>query len=250
MNEQKLRFDACCRRALTSKAQQSGIGTLGERVLHAVLKDFFEPDRSCHERKIGRFVADIQNEDGIIEIQTRAFSNLRRKLTAFSEEYAVNVVYPIASVKYLTWVDPETGELSDRRKSPKRGKPWDFLYELYALRPLMPLHGVTFTLIFCEMDEFRLKNGWSKDKKRGGARYERIPTAFDSLLRLEKPEDFAALLPPLPETFTVKDFMVAAKMTRNTASKAVQTLCTLGVIESFDKKGNARIYRRMPSHQK
>ena len=56
------------------------IGTLGEKSLHAVLKRYYEPDRSCHEIPVGNYVADIVNQDGIFEIQTRGLSNLRPKL--------------------------------------------------------------------------------------------------------------------------------------------------------------------------
>ncbi|MBE6612268.1 MAG: hypothetical protein E7632_07230 [Ruminococcaceae bacterium] len=238
------RFERCCRDALLSEHEKKGVGTLGERTLHVVLKHFFEPDGAFHEIKIGRFVADIKRGNAITEIQTRSFGSLRAKLTALSEEYRVNVVYPIPSRKTLTWIDPETGELSPKRKSPKKGKPWDFLYELYALRPILPLPNVTFTLIFCEMDEFRMKNGWGREKKHGGSRYERIPTALTDIMLLEKPADFAALLPELPETFTAAEYAKAAKQTSRTAGYGIRTLVTLGVIEQIDKKGNAYIYKR------
>jgi hypothetical protein len=49
----------------------SGIGTLGEKALHSILKYTYEPDVSRHEIKVGGFYADIVNEQGIIEIHTR-----------------------------------------------------------------------------------------------------------------------------------------------------------------------------------
>lgn len=238
------RFEACCRRALTTAHELRGIGTLGERTLHVILKDYFEPDRAFHEQKIGRYVADIRRGDAITEIQTRSFASMRAKLQAFAGEYAVNVVYPIAVTRHVTWVDPDTGELSARRKSPKRGAPWDALIELYALRPMMPLAGVTFTLVMLEMDEFRLKNGWGRDKKRGAERCERIPTALLDILPLKTPSDMQVLLPPLGETFTSAEFAKAARMTSGTAGRALQTLVTLGVIEKVDMRGRAFVYGR------
>ena len=38
---------------------RGGIGTLGERALHKILKLYFEPDQSCHEIEILGSVADI-----------------------------------------------------------------------------------------------------------------------------------------------------------------------------------------------
>lgn len=78
-----------------------GIGTLGERTLHMVLKRYFEPDESLHEIRVGGFVADIVRPNGIIEIQTRDFSKLRRKLAAFLELGPVTVVYPVPWAGWL-----------------------------------------------------------------------------------------------------------------------------------------------------
>lgn len=64
--------------------------------------------------------ADIYNEHGIIEIQTRQLNKLRDKLSVFLNEYQVRVVYPMPYEKYLSWIEPETGDITSRRKSPKR----------------------------------------------------------------------------------------------------------------------------------
>ncbi len=244
-SEQKKIFEDCCSSALVGTHEQRGIGTLGERTLHVILKHFFEPDTAFHEQKIGRYVADICTGDEIIEIQTRAFGNLRGKLQAFTPLCKVNVVYPIANVKQITWLDPDSGELSERRKSPKHGKPWDFLFELYALRPIMPLSNVTFTLVFCNIEEFRLKNGYGSDKKRGSQRYERIPTELCDIIVLSEPRDYLRLIPEVSDNFTVADFAKAAKMTRGTAGKAVRTLESLNVIEMVGKCGKAFVYQRI-----
>ena len=53
--------------------------------LHAVLKNYYEPFEQNHEIKVGRFVADIVGEQGVIEIQTRNFGNLLEKLDNFLE---------------------------------------------------------------------------------------------------------------------------------------------------------------------
>ena len=238
------RFERCCRDALLHERVRAGIGTLGELTLHVILKHYFDENPAHHEQKIGRFVADIADGTAVTEIQTRSFGSMRKKLAAFTPEHPVNIVYPIAAVRHITWVEPHTGELSARRKSPKAGKPWDALIELYALRPMMPLANVTFTLVLCEMDEFRLKNGWGKEHKRGGARCERIPTALVDIIRLETPRDYLALVPDVPDEFTSAEFAKAARMTRGTAGKALQTLVSLGAIEISDKKGNAFIYKR------
>ena len=52
---------------LCSREQKRGsIGLLGEKVLHAGLKFYFEPNSDFHEVKVNGFVADICNAEGII----------------------------------------------------------------------------------------------------------------------------------------------------------------------------------------
>ena len=94
-------FNTACEKTIQKERKQNGIGTLKEKTLHAVLKNFYEPDISCQEIKIGRFVADILHENQIIEIQTRSFNSMRKKLDNFLGLYPVTIVYPIV---YTTWL--------------------------------------------------------------------------------------------------------------------------------------------------
>ena len=83
-------------------AADLGIGTLNEKTLHAVLKCYYEPCTARHEIQLGRYVADIVSETGIVEIQTRAFHKLRDKLRYFlSISDSVTVVYPVPHIKWL-----------------------------------------------------------------------------------------------------------------------------------------------------
>ena len=131
MDEQS--FAAALGEVVGAERERNGIGTLSEKTLHAVLKRCFEPDKDAREIKIGRYIADIVGENGIIEIQTRSLDRLRPKLGAFLECAPVTVVYPIARVKRLCWVDTETGETTKPRKSPKTGSAYDAFPELYKM---------------------------------------------------------------------------------------------------------------------
>ena len=79
------RFLQARKEALGRVGGAGGIGTLSEKALHAALKSYYEPDFESREVKVGSFVADIVGENGIIEIQTRGFDRLGRKLDAFLE---------------------------------------------------------------------------------------------------------------------------------------------------------------------
>ena len=107
----------------------------------------------------------------------------------------------------------------------------------------MPLKNVTFTLMLLEIEEYKLLNGWSDDKKRGAHRYERIPTELCDIVTLDKPADYLALLPEgLNSSFTAAEFAKAARMTKRTAGYAMRALVCLGVIEHTGNQGKAFVY--------
>ena len=121
--------------SIAAVSTDSGIGTLGEKTLHSVIKRYIEPNPECREVKVvGRIVADIYNSDGITEIQTRNYFALRKKLPKLLEIAHVTVVLPLPATKWVSWIDPETGDVSKRRKSPKSGRPHDGLYELSKIK--------------------------------------------------------------------------------------------------------------------
>ena len=69
------------------------------------MKNYFEPYDENQEIRIGGYVADIVGENGVIEIQTRQFNKLLKKLEAFLDYCDVTVVYPIPVVKYVRWIE-------------------------------------------------------------------------------------------------------------------------------------------------
>lgn len=114
------RFETAKNKIIGIERQRQGIGTLSEKTVHAVLKHYYAPDEDMHEIPIENFVADIYTGSEIIEIQTRSFNAMRKKLEVFLPLYPVTIVYPIPHIKWLSWIDETTGEVSPKRKSPKR----------------------------------------------------------------------------------------------------------------------------------
>ena len=171
-------FDEACEKIIYKERDIDGIGTLGEKTLHAVLKHYMEPEVARHEQKVGSFVADILNEQGIIEIQTANFNVMRRKLDAFLPEYPVTIVYPIPATKWLAWIDEETGEVTKKRKSPKQGTQYQAFRELYKIKPYLTHPNLRIQLLLIDVEESRLLNGWSADRKKGSVRFDRIPVGL------------------------------------------------------------------------
>ncbi|MCL2509240.1 MAG: hypothetical protein FWF05_08705 [Oscillospiraceae bacterium] len=236
-------FYQACEKVKNNSRTPNGIGTLGEKTLHAVLKHYFEPYAGSHEVKIEKYIADIVGENGIIEIQTGGFDKLRNKLTSFLEVSSVTVVYPVASTKWLVWID-ESGELTKRRKSPKKGNPCEIFFELYKIKPLLSHENLRLCVVMLDVEEYRVLDGWSKDKKKGSSRYERIPVGIVDEIHINGVSDYKRLIPEnLPGEFTVRDFKKASGTSLRGAGLALNVLNDVGAVRREGKIGNAFVYK-------
>ena len=205
------RFEQAKQKIIGVNRERQGIGTLGEKTIHAVLKNYYAPDCEMQEIPIENFVADIFTGTEIIEIQTRSFNVMRRKLDTFLKQYPVTIVHPIPHIKWVSWIDEETGEASPKRKSPKKGNPYQAFVELYKIRPFLKNENLHFKFALIDMEEYRLLNGWSRDKKRGSERFDRIPLEFVEEVCIDRREDYMQFVPfDLPEPFTSREFAKCA----------------------------------------
>ena len=142
------RFEDAKEKIIGKDRQRLQIGTLSEKTVHAVLKNYYEPDEDKQEIPIEGMYADIYADGEIIEIQTRSFDRLREKLNRFLPLYKVSVVLPIPDIKWLIWIDEETGEMSDKRKSPKKGNAYQAFREFYKIKPYILNHHHLTNLLF------------------------------------------------------------------------------------------------------
>ena len=243
--EEQERFQAISDHIIRDAPEAAGIGTLGEKALHAILKRYLEADTDNHEQDVAGYVADIANDKGVIEIQTANFDRLRRKLDNYLPEHRLKIVHPIPADKFVCWYDTETGEQVSRRRSPKKGRATDALRELYRIRQWLLEPGLTIEFYYIDLEEHRLLNGWDKSKKRGSTRIDRLPTALDRIERFEQPEDYLWMLPgDLPKNFKTKDVVRQGKMTDRQAFILLRILRDSGLVTVIGKEGNAFIFER------
>ena len=242
--EENSRFEAARQKIVGQSRDRNGIGTLSEKTVHAVLKQYYAPDEDKHEIPVENCVADIFDGENIVEIQTRSFDKLRTKLDRFLPLYPVTIVYPIPHVKMLYWIDEETGEISKGRKSPLKGSPYLAFPELYKIKAYLKHPNLHLRLALLNMEEYKLLNGWSHDKKKGASRFDRIPVSIEAEVALDCPQDYMQLVPyELEEPFTAAQFGKAAHIRRELAGTVCHILCYLDVIERDGKKGNAYLYK-------
>jgi len=219
------------------------IGTLGERSLHAYVKQHYEPTGEYHEIPVGRFVADILRPDGeIIEVQTQGFDRLRDKLAAFLPEHIVTVVYPIAHMKLVAWLDMETGEVLREKRSPKKWSAYDAFSELYKIKALLHEPNLRLRILLLDVTEYRCA---TKQNRKGYSRLNTIPHSVVSEMLIESSADFAKLVPPsLPDEFTSFDYAKASRLRVPDAQTAVNVLAHVGVLTRVGKDGRRILYSR------
>ncbi len=247
------------------------IGTLREKRLHAAVKQYLCPDTACHERLVGeepgmtdekkkcRMVADILVGRNILEVQTGGFYPLREKVARYlaHTDCHVTVVHPMAAVKYLSWMDPESGEILSRHRSPKRGRVKDVARELYWLSDFIGNERFSLRLLLLELEEYRMADGWSQDGKRGSNRYERFPTALLGDVTLASAEDYATYFLPAawrmpnsagaPVSFTAAEYAAATGIRGRATYGILHLLERLALIrEGEEKQGRSRTYVLLP----
>ena len=245
--EQILRFqrarDAVVR---PGERERNGIGTQMEKTVHAVCKRYVDPDPDHQEIPVAGYIADLFDGTRITEVQTGSFAPLRRKLLAFLPRYPVTILHPIPHEKWLTWIDPESGALSKRTKSPVTGSFYHAFRELYEIRPFLQDPNLTLQLLLIDMEEYRVQDGWGRGGKRGSHRYDRIPEKLVDELVLKGPDDYNAFLPEgLPDAFTSREFIQAAarkKVRTVSPSTMLQVLAEQGVVTRCGKRGNSYLW--------
>lgn len=236
-------FAIAVNRAVAIEAQSSGIGTLGEKMLHRALKYYLEPDEKNHEIPFLGSVADIKNEEGIIEIQTRSFNKLIPKLKRFLPEERVTVVCPIIQNRMICRIDTETGESLTPKKSSKKGKPSDALGEISMIRRFIPHENLTVLIALLDATETRMLNGKIRVGRKKTAKINCVPTSINSFIQLKEPEDYRLLLPSvLPDSFTAEEFERYYGLRGINSHGALMLLMQLGILSRERKGREAYVY--------
>lgn len=235
-------LQACCL-AAQERAKQ-GIGTVSEKSVHAALKRYVDPDESHHEITVGHFVADVCNENGFFEIQTRCFGRLKEKIQAFLAIDSVTVLYPVSAKKWIIWLDKDGGE-EPRKLAPRKPTAAAILPELYQLKALLREPKLRFCVLLLEEEEYRLKDGYGVNQKKKATKFDRFPVNLLDEIWLCEPRDYLQLVPEtLTGEFTAKEYAKAVHLPISKASTSMNILYEMGAVERIGREKQAYLYRR------
>ncbi len=224
------------------------ITTYMERSLHASLKEHFCPDRSRHELKIGRYVADACDGKTIFEIQTGNFSPLVKKIKFYLEntDLDVVVVRPIAKNRRIFWMDPVSGELNkSSRPSPRHEGLPHGIADLFYVRELLGEKRLSFCFILMDVNEVRLLDGYGKDKKKRATSLDRLAGEIYSLTYINSLDDVRDILfPLLPDSpFSRDELAKCLKLGGLKLWSAQKLLVETGLL-SCEKDGKRLVFEK------
>ena len=237
-NTNSITFSNLCEKYRNVEKERHCIGLLKEKTLHAVLKDYICEDKEYQEVKIGNFYADVFKDDTITEVQTRNLFALNKKLDFFLKSYKVNIIYPIISTKYIYWVSNETGLIEEPIKSPKHSSFVNALPQLDGIKEYIDNPNLKITLMLLETEEYRIKNGFGKNKKTRGEKADIFPICLVDTLEINSLEDVEKIIPAnIPKEFTMDVFSKCTKLKGKDAFYAKRFLENSGFIKNIGKQG-------------
>lgn len=238
MDEKSIRFSEARIAALGSTVAAEGIGRMSEKSVHKIFKLYIEPNEQFHEVKYLGSIADIKNDRGIYEIQTRALYKLIPKLEKFLPTSRVTVVIPVIVEKTIRTLNKKTGEISAPRKSPLHESVYTAFAELYDLRRVAANKNLSFKLLLVKVDEYKYLGGG-----RGERKIDKIPTALVAEYDFTSFVDYQRFVPEsVGERFTAKELCSALGCHHSLSSALAGFLRSVGAISIVAREGRSNVY--------
>lgn len=196
------------------------------------------------EERVYGYVIDLVRGDLLIEVQTRGFSSIKRKVEALLDlGHRVRILHPIASERTIVRLDPE-GAILSRRRSPRHGDIRDVFSELVGIAELLARPRLEIEVVLVTEEEYRRHSSDGPWRRKGWMVVERRLVEIVETVNFHGGEDLARLLPPdLPEAFTTADLAVQTGCPQRTAQQMAYCLRKVGAIDRVGKVGNAVTYR-------
>lgn len=225
------------------------IGVLAERSLHAALKKWYSRAGDETEVPLEGFHIDLVRGDLLIEIQTRNFYALKRKLPKLLENHRLRLVHPIAVEKWLVRVAADGVTELSRRRSPKRGTFADIFDELVHVPTLLTHPNFSLDILLVREEEIRRIRG-AREKPAKRTRFprewdrhdHRLLEVVDSRL-IASLDDLRAFLPThLPPQFTNRELAAALGNSYPRAQSMTYVMRQIGILEMVGKRKRSILY--------
>ncbi len=226
-------------------SRQDGVGLLNEKPLHAALKVWYARPGDRTEVPVDGSLIDLVRDDLLIEIQTRSFSALKRKLERLVPDHPVRLVYPVAYEKWILRLAGDGVTLLGRRKSPKRGSELDLFRELVSIPHLIVQPNFSLEVLLIREEEVRHYDPRINWRRRGWSTTERRLLQVVNSRLFSTPMDLAVLIPEsMNAPFTTAELAEAIGRPRRLAQQMAYCLRCVGVLLEVGRQGRAIRYVR------
>lgn len=228
------------------RGMHGSVGTQNEKLIHAVLKNYYAPYSDDQEIRIGKFFADAVNENGIFEIQTRKLHALREKLTAFTQAAHVTIVHPVEVRTRSVYINRDTGEVISETPFRSVNQRQKLYQELYSIRDFLSDSRITVIIARLRTEKRIAASGDKIPDMRSKSSRKKLDISKIPLELVEEtviplPEGLGVFMPEgLPEQFTKKEFCRIAR--EPDSSLRLEVLRAAGLITQTGNKGRCYLY--------
>jgi hypothetical protein len=230
----------------SSATNNRHIGTLNEKPLHKALKEWYGNESDLFEVDVDGYIIDIQRADLLIEIQSRNFSSIKRKIIELTQEHKLRLLLPIAKEKWIVRLDEGGKNKISRRKSPKRGSFLDLFSELVYIPDLINNENFSLELVLIQEEEIRKHESGRAWRRRGWVTQERRLLKVLGQRTIATKDELAALLPgSVPQPFTNTDLVESLSITTRLAQQMTYCLRHAGIIVLVGKRDRFNLYSRI-----
>ncbi len=224
------------------------IGTLSEKSLHAALKAYFGRPGDQFETEVAGYVIDIYREREVgppllLEIQSRNFSAIRKKLAALLQDgYAIRLIHPIPVEKWIVRQRPSGRQVS-RRRSPKRGRPLEVFNELVRIPELLPHPDFEVQVALTRQEVIWVDDGKGSWRRKGWSIADQRLLDVAGTLTLGSRGDFLREVGQAPGVaFTNRALSKMLGIPTRLAGKMTYTLRKAGWLEKIGMDGRAYLF--------
>jgi len=223
---------------------------MNEHSLHSEIRKVYSIPGDQFEVKLDDYVVDILRGKLIIEIQTKNFSAIRKKLEALIENHKVRLAYPLTERKWITNFTKENVIMSKRR-SPKKGKLADLFRELVMIAHIVGDANFSLEVLLIDEEEIRCNDGRGSWRRRGASIKERRLLQVNSRILFQNKTDYLKVLPDgLNQVFTNKELSKLGKIPLRTARQITYCLRKSGAILLAPKQGRELSFQLSPKVEK
>ncbi len=168
-----------------------------------------------------------------------------KKLEAFLPDAHVRIVFPLISKKTIVWIDPDTGDLMRSARGVRRDDIYTLVRQLLYILEFLSDEHLSVTAVTLEADDYRLLNGYGRDRKKGAEKLDLVPTRLVDIETFSFPNSLARCVPStLGEVFTREEFAAATHLRGRALWAVLRVLTELRLIKRESDDGRRHRYSR------